>query len=335
MYKIPKYNNMQDLKFLYELDKNSRASFASVGRFAHISAQESKRKYDSLKQAGILKYCFPIIDNQKLGYFTITYLLKLHNLTKDSEDEFFRYLNSTNAVTKIMRGDGHFDVGISITATSMVVAERVFQDINSRFSHFIMSYETVLPTASYKFPRNYLANKTELVQYNLFSEEEHLPIKLKEDALRVLEAINFDARANLRDIAIQIKMSYDKVKNNLKKLEATKIIKDYTYLLDHEKLEFPCFRVHLELHYLSRPREQALFDYCNFNPNIINYVRLLGAWQLALDIEIKNREGLRELLREMKSRFADMIIRVETTELYQIDRYRDVPLELTLPAPIV
>ena len=322
-------------RLLYELDKNSRASFASIGRTIHRSAQEVKRQYDNMREKGIIQYCFPLIEYRALNYFFIIYLLKLHNLTKDSEEEFYRYLNATNALPVLMRGDGYCDVILGIFAPGMRTAERVFHDINSRFTQYIMSYETVIPTGTYKFNRAYLLQKPEVASAVTLTEEEIAPRKIKDDALRVLEVLNRDARTSFQDIARELHISYDRAKYTVKKLEELGVIKGYTYLLNHDRLGFPRFRVHFQLRGLSRPRERTLFEYCNAHPNIVHYLRLLGGWQLALDIEIKNRDELRELLREMKARFSDMIVRVEPTHLYQIDRYRDLPIKLTWTAPVV
>ena len=43
-------------------------------------------------------------------------------------------------------------------------------------------------------------------------------------------------------------------------------------------------------------RVEALYKYCCLHPNIINYVKGMGNWELLLDIEVDSREQLRDIM---------------------------------------
>ncbi len=46
-----------------------------------------------------------------------------------------------------------------------------------------------------------------------------------------------------------------------------------------------------------------------------------------LDIEVENREVIRDLIREMKNRFKDIIRQVEINEIYQMDKFTQMAIE--------
>lgn len=314
-----------DFKILWELDENTRQSFTSIARKVHRTPQEVKRRYDALVEQGIIRYCWPMVEYRHVGHFFLVYFLKLHNMSGAQEKEFYAFLNNINEVPIIMRGDGYFDVYIGICAKGIFASESVFQLINQKYSQHIMLYETVIPIGFYQFRRNYLVGRCATTPRVALTGREVGQLPLKKDAIRVLELLNKDARLSVNEIAQKLGLGYEKVKGSVRKLENLGVIQSYTFLLDHAKLGFPRYRVLLQLRSMPTLREQEFFGFCNLNANIIHYLRLLGAWHLVLDIEIESREKLRALIREIKLKFSDIVYRIEPTEVYQIDRFRDIP----------
>lgn len=53
----------------------------------------------------------------------------------------------------------------------------------------------------------------------------------------------------------------------------------------------------------------------------------MGSWELLLDIEVENREALRDIIRELKNQFRDVIQKVEINEIYQMDKFTQMAIE--------
>ena len=53
----------------------------------------------------------------------------------------------------------------------------------------------------------------------------------------------------------------------------------------------------------------------------------MGNWELLLDFEVENREQLRDIMREIKNHFADIIRQVEINEVYQMDKFTQMAIE--------
>jgi len=53
----------------------------------------------------------------------------------------------------------------------------------------------------------------------------------------------------------------------------------------------------------------------------------MGSWELLLDIEIESREKLRDLIREMKNQFKDIIRQAEINEVYKMDKFTQMAIE--------
>ena len=80
--------------------------------------------------------------------------------------------------------------------------------------------------------------------------------------------------------------------------------------------------------HLTSEKFQEFFDFCQDHPNIIHLLRLFGNWQALIDVEIENREKLRKLLGQITNKFDGLILRLENTQVYKIDKFRDIPMKI-------
>ena len=142
-----------------------------------------------------------------------------------------------------------------------------------------------------------------------------------------LAALEFLPKRAAEPIAKLIKSAVATAKNVVKKLEKTGIIQSYTILPDHVMLGKPRHRVLFKLSNLTSEKEKKLFAYCRMHPNIVHHLRVIGNWDLVLDVEVERGEPFRKIIQEMKYRFSDIIQRVEPTYIYKIDQFRDIPVE--------
>ncbi len=318
-----------DLKILYELDENSRKSLSAIARKIRKTPQEVKRRFDVLVEQGVIRYFWPMIEYRSVGYFFILYLIKFHNVNEQKENEFFEYLNSVNEIPIIMRSDGYCDAHVYVCSKGMFRAEKVFREINAGFSQYIMSYEAVIAIGFSQFRRNYMVDKQSLTQNVALTGDDLGDLKLKPITLSTLEILNKNARVTIQEISNTLNISYDKAKREIARLENLGVIQSYSYMPDHQKMGLSLYRVLFQLRNLTPMREQDFFQFCNQHPHIIHYLRLLGNWQLMLDVEVESKDKLRNVLREIKMKYAHIVYRIEATEIYHVDRFRDLPLKLT------
>lgn len=320
--------DLTDRKILYELDKNSRQPYSSIAKKLKTSPQVVKYRVKNLYKSGMLQYSWPMIEYRKAGYFFGLYFFKLQNMTAESEKELFGYLNAHRFIPIIMRGEGYADLIIAICAKGIFHLRDIIADLNNRFSKYFLEYDTAIPIGFSQFHRSYLidASKDEPSSVT-FTGAEVREVELEENERKVLSMVNFNARVPLVEIARKIGISETSAKLMLKKLERTGIIQSYTILPDHVALGKPRHRVLVKLRNLTAQKEKTFFTYCQLHPNIVHHLRVIGNWDLVLDIEVERGEPFRKIIQEMKYKFSDIIQRVEPTYIYKIDQFRDIPVE--------
>ncbi len=319
--------DLTDKKILYELDRNSRQSYSSIAKALKTSPQVVKYRVESLYSSGLLEYCWPMIEYRKAGYFFGAYFFKLQNIDEEAEEKLYSYLNSHPNIPIIMRGEGYADLILGICAKGIFHLNDIMKDLNNKFSEYFIEYDTTIPIGFSQFHRSYLVGAQKESAEIAFTGAEVGEVVLGEEERRVLSMVNYNARVPLVEIARKVRIGEGTAKLILRKLERSGIIQSYTILPDHVLLGKPRHRVLFKLRNLTSEKEKKLFTYCQLHPNIVHHLRVLGNWDLILDIEVERGEPFRKIIQEMKHKFSEIIQRVEPTYIYKIDQFRDIPIE--------
>jgi len=322
--------DLTDRKILYELDQDSRQSYSAIAKSLRTSPQVIKYRVENLLASGALQCCWPMIEYRKAGYFFGLYFFKLQNMDEEAEKELFDYLNNHQFIPIIMRGEGYADLIIGICAKGIFHLRDIITELNNRFGKNFREYDTTIPIGFTQFHRSYLIDaekKQPKEAYTAFTGADVREEALAENERKVLSMVNCNARVPLVQIARKVGISEISAKNILRRLEKSGIIQSYTILPNHVLLGKPRHRVLFKLSNLTTQKEKMLFTYCQLHPNIVHHLRVIGNWDLVLDIEVERGEPFRKIIQEMKYRFSDIIARVEPTYIYKIDQFRDIPIE--------
>lgn len=322
--------DLTDRKILYELDQDSRQSLSSIAKKIRTSPQVVKYRVEALLSSGALQYCWPMVEYRKAGYFFGLYFFKLQNMDEKAERELFEYLNGNRYIPIIMRGEGYADLIIAICAKGIFHLRDIITELNNRFGRNFREYDATIPIGFTQFHRAYLVGaerKAPRKAAPAFTGADVREEALNANERKVLSMLNHNARVSLVQIAKKTGISGITAKNIVRKLQRIGIIQSYTILPDHVLLGKPRHRVLFKLANLSSQRERMLFAYCQMHPNIVHHLRVIGYWDLVLDIEVERGEPFRKIIQEMKHKFSDIIARVEPTYIYKIDQFRDIPVE--------
>ncbi|MEI7891150.1 MAG: winged helix-turn-helix transcriptional regulator [bacterium] len=322
--------NLSDLdkKILFELDKDGRASFSEISRIIGSTPQVVKYHVEQLQEKGMIKHFWAFIDYDKADYsFFWGYWLKFSGLSKEKETEIYSDFNSNEHIPIIQRTDGYADVLIGIIAKDLFHHNQILQDIFSKFGQFISNSDIFIGLGFMKFPRTYLLGKKNEFQKFAVSGGTTEKIKLTEDDRKILSLLQIDGRMEFTKIAKILGCSVGLVHKHYNKLEKNGVITKITFTLDYQKAGLLLYRNCFKIMQFDGKRIEQLYEFCCLHPNIINYVKGMGNWELLLDIEVESREQLREIMREISNKFSDIIRQVEINEVYFMDKFTQMAIE--------
>jgi Lrp/AsnC family leucine-responsive transcriptional regulator len=317
-----------DKRILFELDKDGRASFSKIAKTIGTSPQVVKYRFSRLEEYGAIKHFWAFIDYDKAGYpFFWGYWLKLSGMTAKQEEEMYAKFRANKYIPIVMRCDGYADCMIAIIAKDVFHHNQILQETFNDYGNYIVMSEMVVGVGFVKFLRSYLIGGENKEGKFSLSGGTTEAVDLTEVERKMLSLLQTDGRIELTDMAKIIGVTPAIIHRYYTRLAKSGVITRITYTLNYKVVGLKLFRVLFKIKQFQKERINTLYDFCLKNPNIINYVKIMGNWQLMLDIETKDLDELRDLLRKMKHDFNDIIFEIETNEIYKIDKFSQMVIE--------
>ena len=317
-----------DRKILYELDLDGRASFSNIARKLNTTPQVIKYHYHALIDNQIIKNFWAFIDYSRVGYsFFWGYWFKFNGLTKEKEDEIYNSFNKNKNIPIIMRCDGYADVLVAIITKDIFHHNRILQNIMAEIGKYITKNDILVGIGFTKFPRSYLNEKPNEEKMTHQSGSPTKVISLSETDKKILSLLQIDGRMEFTKIAKILNVSVSLIHKKYKYLTEKKVIVKTTYTLNHKNLNIELYRNAFKITQFNEEKVEEFYNYCIKHPNVNNYVKVMGEWQVLIDFEVKNREELRGILREMQYLFKDIIQEIAINEVYQIDKFSQMIIE--------
>jgi len=136
--------------------------------------------------------------------------------------------------------------------------------------------------------------------------------------LAILHFLIGDPTLRLTTLAEKCHLNIKTVMMLLKGLQQRKILRGFQYILNHHFLGIIKQRLFLKLHNLSEQREEQLMHFFLSTPEIVQVHRTIGDWTMEVDIESLDQLRLRQVIRDIREQFKDLI---ETFTMMEFDRY--------------
>jgi DNA-binding Lrp family transcriptional regulator len=128
----------------------------------------------------------------------------------------------------------------------------------------------------------------------------------KKDRL-LLYFLDINGRTSLTQLAKKTRMSKQRVKYRIERLESNGLIKGYSTMIDHTRLGFTTFRVYLKLKNVNKEKRQEIISYCNQQPQIWAVVLISGHSDIALGIGVQNIYQFYDIWEKLLSNYLELI----------------------------
>ena len=322
---MEKFNN-QDLKLLYELDKNSRQSYNQLARLLRSNKNTVRYRIEHLKKMGIIKQFLTIIDVSNLGVFHQKVFLRVHNLTPTKREEFINYIINTPDIVWAASCEGSYDFILSIRARNLKNFKEIFMDILTRFDEIIKDKTITSIIEAEYLSRDYLINKKRSFQKEAtIGKSNPYKDEIDERDQKLLLSLAKDSLIPTVDIADSLNLSAVAISSRIRKLEEERIIQKYSILPNNNKLGVFHYKVLIGLHNFDREKENTILNYLRNISNVVYVVNALGSWELEVDIEIDSHNKFREIIMDLTNNFSQIIKDYTVLQIYEIHKYNLFP----------
>ena len=290
-----------DKKIMYELDLNARISANQLAKKLKRNKETVNFRINRLIKNNYIKGFYTFINNSKLGIYYYKIYIKFKNITPLKEEELFKYIKSQNNVIYLGEVEGYFDCIITFNIKLMKDIINFMEPFMDKFGEFIQEKKIHTILSIHRFNQKFLhkGEKRKDLCYNVNLED----YKLDETDNKILNIISENARMSLIEIAKLIKVDHKVIKYRLNKLEKNKIILGYVTSPNFEKLNLQFIQINISLKRLSPIN--SIIHYFDSTNTCLFAVKLLGEYDLSIELHIKNIKELKKILNVFRNKYVN------------------------------
>lgn len=295
--------DLKDKKILYQLELNARQPNSEIAKKVGLSKEVVNYRIKRLEEQRVIKTYYPIIDLSRLGYINFRVYLKLIDATPKKEREIIDFLVKCKETFYVADIDGPLDIAFGVSVKEIHEFEIFYNRFKEHFKHLFGKEQISIFTAVYHFNRAYLLEeKIKKTLAGIIGKSK--ADNYDEIDWKILNLLSKNARLPIIDISEKLLIPERTVAFRIKKLEQNKIILGYKPLFNLEKLGFEYYKLDITLKNISKIKNIMSFAEAS---SYITYIdQTIGGSDFEMDVEVKSKTHLFELINKLKSDFLEI-----------------------------
>ena len=319
----------KDYQLLYALEKDSRQHLTKIAKSLKTSQQVVSYRLQQLEKEKIITQYYAIIDFAKLGYSNYRTMIRLGKINNEEYQKLIEYFRNHQNVLWIVECGGRWDLIVNILAKNPVHYNNLILVIRNKFKEIIQDYELLLTIEGAYLGREYLVEKERILRSILSFGKEIDSIKeLDKIDLQILSLLASNARLNSIEIGNKLAVTNNTIILRIKQLKKKELIQGFSSLIHLEKIGYQAYKALIKLEPISEEKEKSLINHLSSDNNIVGILRMIGSWNLEIEFEVKTREEMLKLTREIRTKFKDFISEFEVLPLFHEYKYNYFPGDL-------
>jgi DNA-binding Lrp family transcriptional regulator len=220
-------------------------------------------------------------------------------------------------VIEVNECGGRWDLAVSFLAANASRFNKNLKELMNQ-NPSLKNYDVVTNAVSHRFPRKFLSEAPPVKGILIGGDRE--PLKISRRSALALAEILEDARKPLVEISARTGMNPKTVQSAISKLKDIGIVKGFLPVFGLHNIGYVRNRMFVKYHNLSPEREREFVSYCRQARNVTDVHKVLGAWDLEIDIESVPGKELREAIMSIREGFEDIIKESEVVEFFSLHK---------------
>ena len=302
----------KDRKILLELDNDATIGLKQIARKLRTTKEAIAYRIKQLEEKGVIRNYTAIYNSLKLGLAYYKLYIKFAHITEEKRQAVIDFVKKEKNFGWLATSEGSFDLMIGVHFPSVLDFDRYKNRLFSKFDSIFQKDSFAVLTEGEVYPRQYiLGTKNPMRKVFLFcspSEKENLD----PDDLKIIKALSMNSRAPLTETAKSTQLTDRIVRYRKKILENKSVIVGYKLFINYRKLGYMFFKCLIKLQGTSPERFRDMLLYARQHPNVVYWQKVLGEWNVELDIEVSSIEEFYTIANEIRYKFSDIVQKFDT-----------------------
>jgi Lrp/AsnC family transcriptional regulator, leucine-responsive regulatory protein len=296
-----------DKAILYALDVDCRTPFRKIAQKLSLHTQSVISRVERLERDGILKGYSITTNMYPLGYVTQNIFMQFSGMTQAEMRRFEQCIKDEPAITFGVLLLGSYNLMLSVKTKTFFELEETLTRIEKGFGHLILRIDICPRLKSVYLPRKYLLKKVPAQIPIIHSEGKSAPLELSALDLKILASLSKNARRNIVEIAKEVQSTHKTVREHMRELQRSEIIKRFLPLIDTSLLGYTWFIGVLKLHKKEKKAMERLLGLIIAHPNITFLTEGRGRWDILIDMHVQNAEDCNTIMGKIRTILKDDI----------------------------
>lgn len=310
--------DLKDKKILYELSKNCRIPLSVLSKKVALSREVIDYRIKKLIQNKVIIDFITEIDETKLGYNRHLIYLAFQNIDEQTEKEVIKYVTQHPFVSWTTTSTGKWSIIFDFIAKDLNQIDNLFNELG-KFGELIDEYKVISQISFEHFNSKYYGFEEQI------ETKKTKPLSHKVDStdLKILKILTNNARVGYVELANKLKLSPNAIKNRIKSLIQSGIIKSFFIQPNKQLLGYEQYYITLDL--LNQSIEKEIISYAKSHNSINAYYRPVGIRTIELAAFVKNSGELRKIILDLRNKFGNFIKIRDTVLFYEEPKSNYLP----------
>lgn len=312
----------KDRLLLAELDFNSRATYAQLGKAARMSKQGVEYRLSRFFREEIITQFYPVVNSCRLGYLYCRLLVTLRTVTKEQREAIERKIVADRRSFWVFRMHGMYDLLVAGWFRSATEFAQFREWVEDTVGGHIHALNETIATDVVHLPHRFLLKGSRHQEVHLREDSERVGIG--EDDHRILRELCKDARTAMLRIGDAANLSAKVVAYRIRRMERLGVIAGYRPVLDYGKLGLTYYKLFVSLN--DAAARSAVTEYVKQQPCVIYMVHGVGLpADLDIEVLVASNEDLIQFIEDLRFRFPAAIGDYKTVIFLKTLKVRYLP----------
>lgn len=300
--------DLLDRKILYELDLDSRKPASLIAKSVRSSKETVNFRIKRLIKRQIIKDFITTINTSNLNRYYYKIFYKFNKATPEIENKITSFISTYKKTAWFGSFEGPYDLAFLLLAQSVYDLEDFLREFRKLFGDYILEQEIHTLTEVHRFNLKFFHDSKKVLhtKYSKVMKES----KIDKISYEIIKNLANNSRISILELAKKLNIDSSTVIYRINKLRKEEIISTHTLALDYEKLGMQHFQIDFKLK--NHECIDKIIGYFSGHKNATFATVALGKYDLALEFVVKGNKELKEILDDLRSRFADEIIDHDT-----------------------
>lgn len=297
----------KDRKILFELDNDATTGLKDIARKLHTTKEAVAYRIKQLEEKKIIANYIALSHFAKLGLTHYKLYIKYSHISAEKKKEVIDFVIREKNLGWLASSEGSFDLMIAIRFRSLFEFEKFKDSLFNKFDSVFQRNSFAILTEAETYPRQYiLGTKNPLRKVFIFSGPASME-KLEAEDIAIIKALSMNSRASSVEIAKMTGLTDRIVRYRRHLLGKKGIIVGYKIAINYRKLNYLFFKCLIKVQNANEKRLHDLKLYARQHPNVVHWIKVIGEWDLELELEAPSVEEFYNITNEIREKFSDII----------------------------